>query len=167
MKIYTKTGDKGTSSLLSGKRVKKYDIRLETFGTIDELNAHIGVLHDYINEHIDKLFLEKIQSKLFHLGALLALEKPDERFKIPKITESDIAELEIRIDEMNSLIPELKAFVLAGGHLSISYSHVCRTVCRRAERLCVRLADDYEIDQNIVVFLNRLSDFFFVFARLQ
>ena len=164
---YTKTGDKGTTSLIGGKRVPKYDDRVEAYGTVDELSAYIGVLNDLegVVEEIREV-LSVIQQKLFTLESHFALDKSSEVSKmIPQLEEEDVAFLERHIDKMNAELPELKAFVIPGGNLRASVSHVCRTVCRRAERQGWRLASKEEVDAVDLRSLNGLSDYLFVLAR--
>lgn len=164
---YTKTGDKGTTSLIGGKRVPKYDDRVEAYGTVDELSAFIGVLNDLdgVSEAIRET-LGVIQNKLFTLESHFALDKTSEVGKmIPLLTEEDVAFLEGHIDAMNAELPELRAFVIPGGNMRASQCHVCRTVCRRAERQGWRLASHEEVDPVDLRYLNRLSDYFFVLAR--
>jgi len=172
MKIYTKTGDKGNTSLYGGQRVPKDHIRIEAYGTVDELNANIGLVRDQQidNETSDNLL--KIQNDLFTLGAMLAtpkekevLKSGKERLDIPKITEQSISYLEDQIDKMNLSLPDMKHFILPGGHTTVSYCHISRCICRRAERICVTLNDLEEIDTHIIMYLNRLSDYLFVLAR--
>ncbi len=165
MKIYTKTGDKGQTSLLSGERVAKYHERIEAYGTIDELNSFVGLLRSGELNKDDKLFLIKIQKKLFNIGSNLAMGKKKSSFKPPILKENDIALLEKEMDKIDSLLPKLTNFILPGGSQSVAYSHLCRSICRRAERLIVKLADETEIDVNIVKFINRLSDYFFLLSR--
>ncbi len=164
MKIYTKSGDGGKTSLLSGERVKKSDIRINAYGTIDELNSFIGFLNalDLAEEH--KIFLKVIQNKLFNLGSLLAVRK-SVSFKIPEITEDDILLTEKEIDRINKDIPPLKEFVIPGGDMVSAQCHICRSVCRRAERLVVEINETESVNDLIVKFLNRLSDYFFVLSR--
>lgn len=164
MKIYTKTGDKGTSSLLGGTRVAKYHERLECYGTIDELNSHIGVVRDICNNEDVCGILARIQHTLFTIGSYLANEKPHERVT-PVLKQSDIELLEKTIDMYTAELPELKNFILPAGHIFSSQSHVCRTVCRRAERLIVKLSETVEVQQDVIIYVNRLSDFLFVLAR--
>ncbi len=166
MKIYTKTGDSGTTGLLGGSRVKKYDIRLEAYGTVDELNASVGVIRSgTLSEKTDSWLLE-IQNKLFNIGSVLA---SDDRGK--KITEKlaitidDISFLEKAIDEMDSELPKLKQFILPGGDLASAQCHVARTVCRRAERRIIEFNDSEEVQPEMMKYINRLSDFLFVLAR--
>ena len=164
---YTKTGDKGTTSLIGGKRVPKFDDRVEAYGTVDELSAYIGVLNDLegVSEEI-RAVLGVIQQKLFTLESHFALDKSSEVSKmIPLLEDADVAFLEGHIDQMNVVLPELRAFVIPGGNLRASVSHVCRTVCRRAERQGWRLASHEEVDAIDLKYLNRLSDYFFVLAR--
>ena len=172
MKIYTKTGDKGQTSLYGGTRVPKYHLRIEAYGTVDELNAHIGLLKDQkIGENTAKTLL-KIQNELFTLGAMLAtppekemLKNGKERLNIPKISAPEIAYLENEIDVMQQSLPQMTHFVLPGGHQTVSFCHIARCVCRRAERLTVHLNDNEPVNELIIMYLNRLSDFLFVLAR--
>lgn len=164
---YTKTGDRGETSLIGGKRVPKYDDRVEAYGTVDELSAFIGVLNDLdgVTEAIRET-LSVVQNKLFVLESHFALDKSSEVSKmIPLLEDADVAFLERRIDAMNAELPELKAFVIPGGNRRASMAHVCRTVCRRAERQGWRLASHEEVDAIDLRYLNRLSDYFFVLAR--
>lgn len=164
---YTKTGDKGTTSLIGGKRVPKYDDRVEAYGTVDELSAVIGVLNDLegVSAEIREV-LGVIQNKLFTLESHFALDRSSEVSKMmPKLEEGDVSFLESHIDRMNAELPELKAFIIPGGNLRASVCHVCRTVCRRAERQGWRLASCEEVDEVDMRYLNRLSDYFFVLAR--
>ncbi len=168
--IYTKTGDKGTTSLIGGTRVNKDDIRLETYGTFDELSAFVAVLGD--SEGVDAHELEvmdRIQNSLLILESCLALEdqQATEMSKyIPRLTEDDVKFLENEIDAVNAQLDPLKYLVIPGGNILSSKAHVCRTVCRRAERNLVRMGREYEVDENIRKFVNRLSDYFFVLSRL-
>ncbi len=164
MKIYTKSGDKGKTSLLSGERVKKSDIRINAYGTIDELNSFIGFLNALEPAERHKVFLKEIQNKLFNLGSLLAVRK-EVSFKIPEITEDDILLLENEIDNLNKDIPELKEFIIPGGDSVSAQCHICRSVCRRAERLVVEISEKESVNDLVVKFLNRLSDYLFVLAR--
>ena len=164
---YTKTVDKGTTSLIGGTRVPKYDDRVEAYGTVDELSAVIGVLNDLegVPDSVCAT-LGVIQNKLFTLESHFALDRGSEVSKmIPVLEDADVAFLEQHIDQMNAELPELKAFVIPGGNLKASHSHVCRTVCRRAERQGWRLASHEEVDAIDLRYLNRLSDYFFVLAR--
>ncbi len=165
MKIYTKTGDKGTTSLVQGTRISKADIRIETYGTVDELNSWIGMLRDQsINQNRTDIFVE-IQDRLFTIGSSLASDPSKEGKILPDLYETDVNFLEQKMDEMNENLPPMRAFVLPGGHQSVSFCHVARTVCRRAERLCIRLNEQTEIDPLIIKYLNRLSDYLFVLSR--
>ncbi len=165
-KVYTKTGDDGTTGLVGGNRVKKYDIRLEAYGTVDELNTSIGVLRSYdLPPDVSELLIQ-IQNKLFNIGSRLASDEKGEAFTAGlKITEENIKVLENTIDEFEKHLPELKGFVLPGGEISVAQCHVARTVCRRAERRVVEFAESYPVQSEIVKYINRLSDFLFVLAR--
>jgi cob(I)alamin adenosyltransferase len=164
-KIYTKTGDKGETSLLGGKRVPKYHLRIEAYGTIDELNSFVGLLRDHdIAPHYKEVLFE-IQDRLFTAESLIAADQGSEDFNLPALNESDITLLEREIDQMNEALPPLTNFILPGGHPAVSLAHVCRTICRRAERIIIHLAADNPVDELIVRYFNRLSDYFFVLAR--
>jgi cob(I)alamin adenosyltransferase len=163
MKIYTKKGDKGSTSLLGGTRVSKAHLRLEAYGSIDELNAYLGVLYDNAVGIVDVQLIPKIQSHLFTIGSILANDSP--KIKLPGIIEADLTELETSIDEMEKELEPLRNFILPGGHRVNSYAHVARCVCRRAERQTVRLSQEVEVDDLVLAYLNRLSDWLFVFAR--
>ena len=172
MKIYTKTGDKGTTSLFGGTRVPKHHIRIDSYGTVDELNSHIGLVRDQDIERHYKDVLAKIQNKLFTVGAILAtdpekaiLKSGKERLNIPKISEADIVLLEQEIDTMNDALPPMTHFVLPGGHQTVSFCHIARCVCRRAERLATALHDLEPFQTETLTYLNRLSDYLFVLAR--
>src|SRR6478672_1177176 len=166
-KIYTKTGDKGTTSLLGGTKVPKNDIRIETYGTVDELNSWIGLIIDLINIEDLTKELREIQDRLFTIGSSLATDAEKEpKMKLPGLKESDIEFLEKRIDEMTSKVPLMKSFILPGGHVTVSNIHITRCVCRRAERLCVNMQQhDLFIDDKVIKYLNRLSDYLFTLAR--
>jgi cob(I)alamin adenosyltransferase len=166
MKIYTKTGDTGTTALISGRRVSKADLRIEAYGTVDELNSFLGLVRDQpVNESRREL-LKEIQDRLFTLGALLAADPEKQvRKPLPDLFESDVELLERSMDEWDAQLPELRHFVLPGGHASVSFAHLARTVCRRAERLVTALAEEDDVDPLIIKYLNRLSDFFFVLSR--
>ncbi|MBS1752758.1 MAG: cob(I)yrinic acid a,c-diamide adenosyltransferase [Ferruginibacter sp.] len=167
LKIYTKTGDKGKTSLIGGTKVPKSNIRIEAYGTIDELNSFIGLTADYISRQDVKTILKEIQDRLFTIGSSLACD-PDKEplLKIPDLKESDIEFLEKNIDAMNTELKPMKSFILPGGHVAISTAHVTRCVCRRAERICVNMQEQHlEIDPLIIKYLNRLSDYLFVLAR--
>lgn len=165
MKIYTKGGDKGETSLLGGTRVPKYHERIEAYGTLDELNSFIGLLRDQNIDSHSREILYKIQNKVFVSESRLAADKSENLQRLPKLTEDDITLLEKEIDRMNEHLPELKSFILPGGHPVVSYCHIARTICRRAERLTIKLNDKYPVEREIIKYLNRLSDYFFVLAR--
>jgi len=165
MKIYTKTGDQGKTSLFDGKRLSKDDIRIEAYGTIDELNAHIAILIQYCPQSSCIPQLTHIQQILFQLGAHLATESEEHKKKLPTLSTDEITLLEQSMDQMDAQLPPLKHFILPGGGLASSQAHVCRTVCRRAERRVVSLAGMEDINPFIVMYLNRLSDYFFVVSR--
>jgi len=165
-KVYTKTGDKGQTSLLGGKKVSKSNDRIEAYGNVDELNSFLGYLKDH--EEVGKKTGEQlfwIQEYLFSIGSVLATAPDFTGFDLPKISNSEINQLEIWIDEYEEELPELKNFILPGGHKVISLCHVCRTVCRRTERGVSALKESNSLDENILPFLNRLSDYLFVLAR--
>src|SRR5680860_112637 len=172
MKIYTKTGDKGTTSLFGGTRVPKHHIRIESYGTVDELNAHIGLIKDQEIEVHTKEILNRVQDRLFTIGSTLAtepekasLKSGKERLRIPGISEEDIMLLEKEMDMMNEALPEMTHFVLPGGHQSVSFCHIARCVCRRAERMATALYEISPFDEMVLKYLNRLSDYLFVLAR--
>ena len=165
MKIYTKTGDKGETSLIGGKRVKKYHPRIEAYGTIDELISFIGLLHDTLKDKDSVELLLNIQDKLMTCAAILAADCEDCQVKIPLLLEEDIEFLEKRIDTMQKSLPVLNSFLLPGGHNSVSLCHVIRTICRRAERNTLKLSEEFFVPDLVLIYLNRLSDFFFVFSR--
>ncbi len=165
MKIYTKTGDKGETSLIGGTRVKKNHERIEAYGTVDELNSFVGLLRDQdISEDV-KSQLERIQDRLFVVGSFLASDPHSSKMELPDIEEADVSFLEEKIDNMNNDLPELRNFILPGGNSIVSYCHIARCVCRRAERLVVGLADEVVIPVLLITFLNRLSDYLFVLSR--
>lgn len=166
MKIYTKTGDDGTTGLVGGSRVKKFDLRLEAYGTIDELNASIGVLRSSkLPENID-ISLHKVQNKLFNIGSVLASDEKGKDFtKDLVIKENDIKELENAIDQFQENLPELSHFILPGGNFPSAQCHVARTVCRRAERRILEFSEYQEVQIQIIKYINRLSDFFFALSR--
>lgn len=165
MKIYTKTGDNGTTSLFGGKRVSKADLRIDTYGTVDELNAFIGLVRDQEVNANRKDILVEIQDRLFTIGSILATEPGNTKVKIPALTENDIVLLEKEMDVMEAELPPMKFFVLPGGHPSISFCHVARTVCRRAERLTIALHTQEAVDPLVIKYLNRLSDYLFMLSR--
>lgn len=172
MKIYTKTGDKGSTSLFGGTRVPKHHIRIESYGTVDELNSHIGLVRDQeIDSHYKEILII-IQNKLFTVGSILAtdpkkaiLKSGKDRLNIPKISTEDIELLEKEMDSMNESLPPMTNFVLPGGHQTVSFCHIARSVCRRAERLAVALNDLEPFQPETLTYLNRLSDYLFVLAR--
>lgn len=165
MKIYTKKGDTGTTQLIGGTRVPKHHVRIEAYGTVDELNSYIGLVRDYMTEAATKDLLKEIQDRLFTIGSSLASDPEKSKMKIPDLKESDVELLEKEIDKMNEVLPELKSFILPGGHVANSVCHLARCVCRRAERLATALAENDFADPLIIKYLNRLSDFLFVLAR--
>lgn len=166
MKIYTKTGDKATTALFTGKRVPKHHIRIESYGTVDELNSYLGLIRDQEIDKAPKEILARIQFKLFTLGAILATEpKKDDRLKIPRIQTEDIELLEKQMDKMNEELPEMTHFILPGGHPTVSHCHIARTVCRRAERMISYLHENEPVPENVLAYINRLSDYLFVLAR--
>jgi cob(I)alamin adenosyltransferase len=165
MKIYTKTGDQGTTSLFGGKRVSKADLRIETYGTVDELNSWIGLVRDQEINKGRADVLVTIQDRLFVMGSMLATEPGNTKVKIPMLTEDDIVFLEQQIDQMDAVLPPMRFFVLPGGHQSVSFGHVARTVCRRGERLCIGLNNVEAVDPLIIKYLNRLSDYLFMLCR--
>jgi cob(I)alamin adenosyltransferase len=165
MKIYTKTGDKGETSLIGGTRVPKFHLRIESYGTVDELNSHIGLIQCQEIDGRARQVLKEIQDRLFTIGASLAADPEKSRMQIPDLKAEDILLLETEMDRMNELLPELKNFVLPGGNTIVSYCHIARCVCRRAERLTVELATNSSVDEQITVYLNRLSDYLFVLSR--
>jgi cob(I)alamin adenosyltransferase len=165
-KIYTKTGDKGQTSLIGGTRVPKYHPRIEAYGTIDELKSYIGLIRDQqISDEIRELLLE-IQDRLFTIESQLAHD-PETKLSrpLPEIAESDITLLEKSIDSMNSELEPLASFILPGGHVAVSHCHVARCICRRAERITIRLSEVHPVDAVNIKYLNRLSDYLFVLAR--
>ena len=165
MKIYTKTGDKGTTALFGGKRVSKADLRIETYGTVDELNSYIGLVRDQPVNQNRKGILVEVQDRLFTIGSILATEPGNTKVKIPSLSTDDITLLEREIDAMDASLPVMKSFVLPGGHQSVSFCHVARTVCRRAERLVIALDAQEKIDALVIQYLNRLSDYLFMLSR--
>lgn len=165
MKIYTKRGDMGKTSLLSGERVAKYDERIEAYGTIDELNSFVGLLRAGELSKTDGLFLINIQNKLFNLGANLAVVDIKSNLKLPDLAEEDVVLLETEMDTIEEVVPKLKNFVLPGGNQTVAYCHVCRSICRRAERLIVKLSASVDVDGQIIKYINRLSDYFFQLSR--
>ncbi|WP_129713864.1 cob(I)yrinic acid a,c-diamide adenosyltransferase [Pedobacter sp. SYP-B3415] len=165
MKIYTKTGDKGETSLIGGTRVLKSHLRIETYGTVDELNSYIGVVSSQTSTAAVQTVLKEIQDRLFTVGSLLAADPEKSRMKLPDLHEADVTLLEDEIDRMNATLPDLKHFILPGGGGAASFCHVARSVCRRAERLAISLSTESAVDQIVIMYLNRLSDYLFVLAR--
>ncbi len=166
MKIYTKTGDKGTTMLFGGGRVSKAHIRIHAYGTVDELNSYIGLIKDQAIKGIHKERLREIQLRLFTLGAILAANPEKKNVQAPDLLTSDVVFLEEAIDEMNESLPPLRHFILPGGHTTVSYCHLARCVCRRAERQVVWLDEQEPVAEIVVQYLNRLSDYLFVLARM-
>lgn len=166
-KIYTKTGDKGNTSLIGGVRVPKNHIRIESYGTVDELNSYIGMVCDAASDVLITEWLREIQDRLFTIGSALATSPDkDVKMKLPDLHESDVIWLEQKIDEMNESLPEMRSFILPGGHIAASTAHVARCVCRRAERICVGMEQEGEFMPELIIqYLNRLSDFLFVLSR--
>ena len=166
-KIYTKTGDLGKTSLIGGTKVPKSNIRIEAYGTIDELNSFIGLTSDNLTNEPSKNILKEIQDRLFTIGSSLACDPDKEsKLKIPDLKETDVALLEKEIDKMNEELADMKSFILPGGHVAISTAHVTRCVCRRAERICVNMQEnDLFVEPLVIKYLNRLSDYLFVLAR--
>lgn len=165
-KIYTKTGDKGETSLIGGTRVPKYHDRIEAYGTLDELNAHLGVVHDCIDDELTKNNLQNIIEKVFRIESNIALDPEHlNQFNLPKIDSSDVKLLESEIDRMNETLPILSNFVLPGGNLAASFCHVARCVCRRAERCIYRINIHQPMDALVLEYINRLSDYLFVLSR--
>jgi len=166
-KIYTKTGDKGSTSLIGGTKVPKSHLRIEAYGTVDELNSWTGLCNDLLTDPDGKKLLQEVQDRLFTLAAALACDPEKEpRLRIPGLKEQDITLLENEMDRMNEVVPPMKNFIVPGGHLTVSHLHVARCVCRRAERCCVRLEQEGgDVEPIIIKYLNRLSDYLFVLAR--
>lgn len=167
IKIYTKTGDQGKTSLIGGTKVPKSHIRIESYGTVDELNSFIGLVSDQITHEHSKVILKEIQDRLFTIGSSLACD-PDKEplMKMPDLKEDDVALLEKEIDKMNEELPVMKSFILPGGHPAVSTAHIARCVCRRAERICVHMQqEEIFVDPLVIKYINRLSDYLFVLAR--
>ncbi len=166
MKIYTKKGDKGETSLFGGTRVPKHHLRIEAYGTLDELNSWLGVVADHLPDgHAKKIWIHRIQDKIFSLGSQMAADPSKTKLKTPDITSNDITFLESTIDEMDEALPELRSFILPGGHPAASFCHVARTVCRRAERLATQLSEQETVEEIALQYLNRLSDWLFILSR--
>ena len=166
-KIYTKTGDKGKTSLIGGTKVFKSDLRIEAYGTVDELNSFVGLCLDHLKSPNVSNVLAEVQDRLFTIGSALACDPVKEtKLKIPDLHEIDVELLEKEIDQMNEVLPMMKSFILPGGHVAVSSLHIARTVCRRAERCCVKMQKkEMEVESLIIKYLNRLSDYLFVLAR--
>lgn len=165
MKIYTKTGDKGLTSLIGGVRVPKYHLRIESYGTVDELNSYIGLIRDQVVSESYKNILKEIQDRLFTIGSVLASDPEKSRMKVPDLKQEDIELLENEMDSMSSILPDLKHFILPGGSTTISSCHIARCICRRAERITVQLSSESFVDEKVIIYLNRLSDYLFLLAR--
>ncbi len=167
IKIYTKTGDKGSTSLIGGTKVPKSHLRIEAYGTIDELNSYIGLCRDLISDDATRNILLEIQDRLFTIGSSLACDPIKEpKMRIPDLKTEDVLLLENEIDRINDTLPPMKSFILPGGHTTVSQIHVTRCVCRRAERCCVRLElESLEVEPIILQYLNRLSDYLFILSR--
>lgn len=165
MKIYTKKGDTGETSLIGGMRVSKHDLRIESYGTVDELNSYLGVVRDQNIDEMYKAEIIAIQNALFTIGSHLAVGKDGTSMKLPTLNDADLQMLEKSIDTMDELLPPMRFFVLPGGHNSVSFCHVARCVCRRAERLVVHLSTEDHVDPFIMKYLNRLSDYLFTLSR--
>jgi cob(I)alamin adenosyltransferase len=164
-KIYTKTGDKGQTSLIGGTRVPKHHIRIETYGTVDELNSYIGLIRDQdIDKHVITVLIE-VQDRLFTIGSSLASDPEKSKMKIPDLKEEDVTFLEQEMDKMDEHLPEMRSFVLPGGHTTVSFCHIARCVCRRAERLSIELSENNYVNELVIKYLNRLSDYLFVLSR--
>jgi cob(I)alamin adenosyltransferase len=164
-KVYTKTGDKGQTSLIGGTRLPKHHIRIEAYGTVDELNSHIGLLRDVIEETTTNALLVSIQDRLFTIGSQLAADPVKNKMQLPPVFEEDVVALEKAIDRISEQVPEMKSFVLPGGHVHVSYCHIARCVCRRAERAVLRLAETETVEEIHAKYLNRLSDYLFMLSR--
>lgn len=167
LKIYTKTGDLGKTSLIGGTKVPKSHLRIESYGTVDELNSYIGFVSDLFSDEHTRVILKEIQDRLFTVGSSLACD-PDKEplMKIPDLKEADVVLLEEEIDAMNEVLPPMKHFILPGGHQAVSTMHIARCVCRRAERLCVNMQEhELFVDPLVIKYVNRLSDYLFVLSR--
>jgi cob(I)alamin adenosyltransferase len=166
-KIYTKTGDKGTTSLIGGTKVPKSHLRIEAYGTVDELNSYIGLCKDLLSDKKAQEILLEVQDRLFTIGSSLACDPIKEpKMRIPDLKEADVVLLEKEMDRMNETVPPMKSFILPGGHTTLSHLHIARCVCRRAERCCVRLElESLEVEPMIIKYINRLSDYLFVLSR--
>jgi cob(I)alamin adenosyltransferase len=171
-KIYTKTGDKGQTSLLGGTRVNKFDLRINAYGTVDELNSYLGLLRDLIQaentqikSEVYRTMLIQIQDRLFTIGSHLAADPAKNKMALPPMHNSDVTDLELAIDKINELVPPMKSFVLPGGHVLVSHAHVARCICRRAERIVLELSEQEKVEDVIIVYMNRLSDYIFMLSR--
>ncbi len=165
MKVYTKKGDKGETGLIGGTRVSKSNIRIEAYGTVDELNSHIGLLRDTSIDQLRKDQLIEIQDRLFTLGSWLANDEEKSKMQLPELFIGDVEFLEQAIDEMEEELEPMKSFVLPGGHVYVSYCHIARCVCRRSERLVVGASEVISVSGMVISYLNRLSDYLFVYSR--
>jgi cob(I)alamin adenosyltransferase len=171
-KIYTKTGDKGQTSLLGGTRVNKFDLRINAYGTVDELNSYLGLLRDLIQAENTQIksevyrdMLIQIQDRLFTIGSHLAADPEKNKMALPPMHNSDVTDLELAIDKINELVPPMKSFVLPGGHVLVSHAHVARCICRRAERIVLELNEQEKVEDFIIIYMNRLSDYIFMLSR--
>ncbi|MEX8548067.1 MAG: cob(I)yrinic acid a,c-diamide adenosyltransferase [Mucilaginibacter sp.] len=165
MKIYTKTGDSGYTSLIGGTRVPKHHLRIESYGTVDELNSYIGLIWGQEIDEQDRLLLKEIQDRLFTIGASLAADPEKSTMKIPDLHSKDIELLETEMDRMEAVLPQLKHFILPGGNNAIAFCHLARCVCRRAERITIALSEESFVEEKVKIYLNRLSDYLFMLAR--
>ena len=165
MKVYTKSGDLGETSLLGGTRISKAELQIESYGTVDELNSYVGLIRDQISNKKITIELIEIQDRLFTIGSHLANDKTKNKIQLPEVKEIDINRLENEIDKLDEELPVMNAFILPGGHIIASHIHIARCVCRRAERQVVRLNEAWEIPTIIIKYLNRLSDYLFVLSR--
>jgi cob(I)alamin adenosyltransferase len=165
MKIYTKRGDKGQTSLIGGTKVSKHHLRIESYGTVDELNSYIGLIRSQKIDEEQKNVLKEIQDRLFTIGSSLASDPEHSKMKIPDLHEYDVTLLEEEMDKMNEMLPALKHFILPGGELAVASCHLARCVCRRAERIAVHLSEESFVDEKVLIYLNRLSDYLFVLGR--
>ena len=166
VKIYTKTGDKGYTSLVTGTRVPKQHFRIEAYGTVDELNSQIGLLRDSVKDEKQKETLIKVQNDLFVIGSNLATDEKEVKYELPSLDDTDVVFLEKEIDRMDQSLEPMRNFILPGGHPVVSYCHIARTICRRAERRTYTLAEQNTVDERILIYLNRLSDYLFTLARM-
>jgi cob(I)alamin adenosyltransferase len=166
MKIYTKTGDKGTTSLIGGTKVSKGHMRIESYGSVDELNSYMGLVRTYLNqEDVFSGLIAEIQNNLFVIGSLLAADPGNHSMVLPELSMEDVSKLEQAMDKMNETLEELKTFILPAGSVEVAQCHIARCVCRRAERSVVRLSEVSPVDKIVIIYLNRLSDFLFTLAR--